>query len=86
MLSLLKSNPNAAVSAAGTAAAGLLVYLLSRYTSLHLSSAYQLLIAGAVSSGLLFLGRNGAVGTWNTLKKLFLHGRGTSSPGAPPTK
>lgn len=83
MLSVIRSNANAAVSAVGTAAAGLVVYLLSRYASIHLSSAYQLLLAGAVSSGLLFLGKNGAVGTWNTVKKLILHGRGT--PPAPPS-
>lgn len=84
MSNLISSNPNATVSAIGTAAAALVLYLLDRFAGIQVNAYYATLIAGAVSSGLLFLGRDGLGGVIN----LILHGRGTTSPPSetPPTK
>lgn len=80
MIGLLKSNPNAAVSAVGTGIAELVIYLLDRYAHVHLSGPYQLLVAGCVSSGLLFLGRNGIEG----VIRLVVRGNGATPPPPPP--
>lgn len=79
LIGLLKSNPNAAVSAAGTAVAALLAYLLGRYAGVHLNGYYTLLLAGGVSGGLLFLGRNGLEGA----ARLILRGKSAPAPSPP---
>lgn len=84
MSSLISSNPNATVSAAGTGIAALIVYLLSRFAGVQLGQYYAVLIAGVVSSGILLLGKEGVAG----VTRLILHGRGDtggpSTPSSPP--
>lgn len=62
----MNAHPNAIVGGAGGGAGlgTLLVWLLTRYTSVDLSPEAAAGIAGGIATIILFLGRNGLKGAW----------------------
>lgn len=73
----MNKHPNATVSlVSGTGLGTLLAYGLSK-VGVHLNEFQSAALAGAVGSAALFVGRNGAVGTWRFVKKVVLYGTGS---------
>lgn len=69
-------HPNAIVAGVAGLGLGSLVVQVAAKLGVHLDAQDGLYVAGALASAALFVGRNGAVGTWRTLKRLVLHGTG----------
>lgn len=66
----MKPHPNAAV-AGGTTGVGLLIIWLLGLLGVTLSAEAGAAIAGAATTVVLFIGRNGIAGAW----RLLLHGK-----------
>jgi len=64
-------HPNATV-AGGTSGAGVALVWLLGYLGVHISAEVAVVIAGALTTLVLFVGRNGLAGVWNLVK----HGTG----------
>lgn len=74
------SNPNAAVAGTTSAAGVFVVWLLGNVFHVDLSAELGATIAGVASAVVLFVGREGIGGVWNTV----LHGS-KKPPAVPPT-
>ena len=70
----LKDHPNASLSLFSSVGLGTLFVQLAGHWGLDLSTQDGVWIAGGFSVALLFIGRNGLVGTWNFVKNAVLHG------------
>ena len=72
-----RNHPNAAVALVSSVGLGsLVVTVVQHWFDYKLSTQDGLYIAGGLSTAALFIGRNGAVGTWRTVKRLVMHGTG----------
>jgi hypothetical protein len=70
----LKKHPNTLAAAFASLGVGSLVVQGSARVGLHLDAQEGLFVAGVLASAVLFVGRNGLVGTWQTTKRVVLHG------------
>lgn len=70
---MISKNPNASVVAVAAGLAALTAWLLGHF-GVPLSAELGVTIAGVYAAAILYVGRNGAVGTWNKVKQLVLHG------------
>ena len=61
------NHPNAAVAGGGTGLSVFVVWLLGHF-HVALSAEDGAIVAGAVATVVLFVGKNGLVGLWNLLK------------------
>lgn len=77
------SNPNAAVGTVSTIGGGEIVVNIAKLFGWSISTGWGIAIAGALSGLVLFIGREGVVGVWNTV----VHGskKPPAVPPAPPT-
>lgn len=69
-----KKHPNATVALISSVGLGSLVVQVCAHYGWNISTEWGLAIAGGLSTAALFLGRNGAVGTWRFVKRVVLHG------------
>ena len=72
-----KTHPNATIALVSSVGLGsLVVTVVQHWFGYALSPQTGVYVAGGLSTVALFVGRNGAVGTWRTVKRLVLHGTG----------
>lgn len=70
-----KNHPNALTALFSSVGLGsAVVYAVQHWLGYTLSPQSGLYVAGVLASVALFIGRNGAIGTWKTVKRLVLHG------------
>lgn len=72
----MPNNPNATVAAGGSGLSVLVVWLAGNVFHWTLSAEDGAIVAGAVASAVLFVGRNGLAGIWNRL----MHGNKPAPP------
>jgi len=73
----LNKHPNATVALISSFGLGsLVVTACQHWFGWTLSTQDGLYVAGGLATAALFIGRNGAIGTWNAVKNVFLHGTG----------
>lgn len=73
----MTKHPNAITSLVSSVGLGsAVVAALQHWLGWKLSTQDGLYVAGGLSTVALFVGRNGLVGTWRTVKRLVLHGTG----------
>jgi len=72
----MTNHPNGTVSLLSGLSLGTLVVQIGSHFGLHLSAQQGVYFAAGLGAIALFIGRNGAVGTWNFVKNLVLHGTG----------
>lgn len=76
----LQQHPNATVALiSGSGIGSAIAWALGRY-GIHPSAEELTALAGGVSAVVLFVGRNGIVGTWQAAKRLVLHGTSGTRP------
>lgn len=73
----MNKHPNAIVSAVSGIGIGSIIVQVASRVGVHLDAQQGIYVAGLLGAAALFIGRNGAVGTWRTLKRLVLHGTGS---------
>jgi hypothetical protein len=74
----IKQHPNTLAALFASLGVGSLVVQVGAKVGLHLDAQEGLFVAGGLASIVLFVGRNGAVGTWRTVKRVVLHGTGST--------
>jgi hypothetical protein len=79
----LKKHPNTVAAAFASLGIGSLVVQGGTRLGLHLDAQQGLFVAGVLASAALFVGRNGALGTYRFVKKVVLYGTGSSDKPAP---
>lgn len=73
----MNKHPNATVALISSVGLGsLVVYAAQHWFGYTLSPQSGLYVAGLLSTVALFIGRNGALGTWAFVKQIVLHGTG----------
>jgi len=70
----MTNHPNATVSLIAGLGIGSAVVQIGAHFGLHLSAQQGAYFAAGLGAIALFIGRNGAVGTWAFVKNLVLHG------------
>lgn len=76
-----KKHPNTTVAAIASLGVGsLVVQFAHKLFGWNLTAQDGLWIAGGLATVALFIGHNGAVGTWAIVKKYVLHGTASAKP------
>lgn len=75
----MKNHPNTIVAAASSLGLGTIAVQVAAHFGVHLTAEEGLGIAGGLATIVLFIGRNGIVGTYQAVKQLVLHGTGKPS-------